>query len=223
MDLQELYRDIWRNSEKDIPISYIHKNIKDIEGDYYKPIIETLNNWDFNEPNLCSILSVQNGCGKSHLASGLLKLFVKYKVNEKIELLRKEPDNFTDDEIPNNIRENFKLKIGFIPERIFLRKIRDGYKEKYFSEQDLYNEYCRYNLLVLDDVFSSKETNQEFSRRAILDLINDRYEFYNRPTIITSNLTLQEIAGIDTRLSSRMNNSMLIQINTKLTDYRINH
>jgi hypothetical protein len=41
-----------------------------------------------------------------------------------------------------------------------------------------------------------------------------------KPTILTSNLSIKEIADIDTRIASRISNSMLIEISSKQDDYR---
>lgn len=204
----KIANEIWDKSIKDIPQAYISKRIQGLTGETYAPIKELFEKWDFKTPSVCAIISNQNGIGKSHLAASLLRLFVKNYVKENIDKLELE-----ETELP-------EFNLGFIPERIYLRKFRDGYKDKYFSEKDFYKSYCNFNCLILDDIFSSKETDNEFSRRIILDLINDRFEYYNRPTIITSNLNLQEIADIDTRIASRITNSMLIEITTKQTDYR---
>lgn len=208
---------IWRNSELDIPAMYISKSLNDLLGEEIKNIVETVKEWDFKNPLVCSIISVQNGVGKSHIASGLLRQFVKMYVTDNYSEIDKEYEEYEHKEY-----FNFKkFYLGFVPERIILREIRDAYKDKYKTEKDIYDKYCRYDLLVIDDIFSSKETgDKDFSRRTILDLINDRCEYRLKPTILTSNLSFDELVNIDTRIASRINNKMLIEIKTKLKDFR---
>lgn len=208
---------IWNNSLLDIPEMYKNKSLNDLQGEEIQNIIKTLESWDFQNPLVCSIISVQNGIGKSHIASGLLKRFIKSYVMKNYEQMNKEYEEF-------ERKEFFEFKsfnLGFVPERIILREIRDAYKDKYKTESDIFAKYCKYDLLVIDDIFSSKETgDKDFSRRTILDLINDRCEYKLRPTILTSNLDFSEFVNIDTRIASRINNEMLIEIKTKLKDFR---
>ena len=208
---------IWNNSELDIPVMYLNKNLNDLQGEEIKPIVETVKAWDFKNPLVCSIISVQNGVGKSHIASGLLRQFVKNYVTVNYDAINKEYEEYEHKEY----FEVRKFKLGFVPERIILREIRDTYKDKYKTESDIFDKYCTYDLLVIDDIFSSKETgDKDFSRRTILDLINDRCEYKMKPTVLTSNLSFDELVSIDTRIASRINNKMLIEIKTKLKDYR---
>lgn len=208
---------IWNNSLLDIPEMYKNKSLNDLQGEEIQNIIKTLESWDFQNPLVCSIISVQNGIGKSHIASGLLKRFIKSYVMKNYEQMNKEYEEF-------ERKEFFEFKtfnLGFVPERIILREIRDAYKDKYKTESDIFTKYCKYDLLVIDDIFSSKETgDKDFLRRTILDLINDRCEYKLRPTVLTSNLSFDEFVSIDTRIASRINNDMLIEIKTKLKDFR---
>lgn len=207
---------IWNNSVLDIPAMYLNKNLNELLGEEIKPIVETVKAWDFKNPLVCSIISVMNGIGKSHLASGLLRQFVKNYVTVNYETINKEYDDCDSKEY----FEFRKFYLGFVPERIILREIRDTYKDKYKTEQSIFDKYCKYDLLVIDDIFSNNEKDKEFQRRVILDLVNDRCEYKMKPTILTSNLSLNELANIDTRIASRINNKMLIEIKTKLKDYR---
>jgi DNA replication protein DnaC len=207
---------IWNNSVLDIPAMYLNKNLNELLGEEIKPIVETVKAWDFKNPLVCSIISVMNGIGKSHLASGLLRQFVKNYVTVNYETINKGYEEYEH-------KEYFEFKkfyLGFVPERIILREIRDTYKDKYKTEQSIFDKYCKYDLLVIDDIFSNNEKDKEFQRRVILDLVNDRCEYKMKPTILTSNLSLNELANIDTRIASRINNKMLIEIKTKLKDFR---
>jgi len=215
-NLQAICSVIWQQSTRSIPSLYRNMYLNNIKGDEYKPILEKIENWDFKDPPVFAIISKQNGIGKSHLASGMLKLFIKKYVIDNYDSVNKQY-------LESNQLQNFyqRFSFSFIPERMILREIRDSYKSKYKTESDIFDEYCKPTVLVIDDIFSSKETgDKDFTRRTILDLINDRAEYYLRPTILTSNLSLNEIADIDTRLASRIRNENLIEITTKLKDWR---
>lgn len=129
-NLIKISLNIWNNSRKNIPLVYYDKKIQDIQG--YEPIVNLLENWNFETPSICAILSNQNGIGKSHLASSTIRLFIKNYVKENYEKL--DSENF---ELP-------VFNLGFIPERVFLRELRDGYREKFFSETEFYKSFCNY-------------------------------------------------------------------------------
>jgi DNA replication protein DnaC len=207
---------IWNSSELDIPVMYLNKNLNDLQGEEIKPIVETVKAWGFKNPLVCSIISVQNGVGKSHIASGLLRQFIKNYVTVNYETINKEYEEYESKEY----FEFKKFHLGFVPERIILREIRDTYKDKYRTEQSIFDKYCRYDVLVIDDIFSNNEKDKEFQRRVILDIVNDRCEYKMKPTILTSNLSFEELVSIDTRIASRIRNKMLIEIKSKLKDFR---
>ena len=204
----------WSEAIKDVPLSYMNNSINNLQGELYKPIIEKCKNWDFKTPLVMSVISVQNGIGKSHIASSMLKLFISNYVKNNFE---KIDSDFKTSEY----YEVRKFKLAFVPERIIYREIRDSYKDKYKTESNIFEKYSRYDCLIIDDIFSNKETgDKDFSRRTILDIVNDRCEYTMKPTILTSNLSFNEFVNIDTRIASRINNSMLIEINSKLKDHR---
>lgn len=144
-----------------------------------------------------------------------LKREREYLINMKTQLF----DNGYYGSYPTFIR--YYNSRFFIPERKLLNEFKECMKfNNETSEEDVLKKYTRYDLLVIDDVFSSRESNYEFSRSKLLSILDERLYYTMKPTIITSNLTLDEIATIDTRIASRIDNSMLIQINSKQIDYR---
>lgn len=211
---------VWKKSN--IPLAYREKKLKDIEGEFYRPILDRIYKWDFSNPLICSIISVQNGIGKSHIAAGMLKEYIKKDLREKQNENEKMYQQYKEE---GYIRENefiYPAPVCFIPERKLLLEIRASYDDGYSNnELQIIEKYSNYSVLVIDDIFSSKEgKDKEFSRRTILNILDERCDYKMKPTILTGNLSLNEIADIDQRISSRINNSMLFEIKTKLDDFR---
>lgn len=203
----------WRGCK--IPIAYRDKKLSDIQGDY-KAIIDKLVNWDFKTPLVCSLISVQNGIGKSHLAICLLKEFIR---KEQTRLLEHNLNTYLNDD---GMYYRYTNNLMFVPSRKILLEIRSSYNTK-VTELEIVESYTKPAVLVIDDIFASKEGNdRDFERRTLLEIIDERSDYFLRPTILTGNLSLDEIANIDTRLASRMNNSMLIEIKKRMEDFRRN-
>ncbi len=212
--------EVWTNSL--IPNSFRDKKISGLQGEYIQKIANDIIKWDFKDPLICTILSVQNGIGKTHLAVCLLREYIKRKVienKEKNELIylniinNKDLYNWGDLLLPS--------PVCFVKEQKLLLEIRETYISKFVSEIDIIEKYSRYPVLVIDDIFSSNESgDKEFARRTLLNILDERTDNLSKPTILTGNFNLDEIADIDTRLSSRINNSMLFEIKTMLVDFR---
>lgn len=284
---------------KGIPTLYRGKGFRDLEGEKLIKIVEKCKTWDYQNPLICTIVSNQNGIGKTHLAAGILKNYIyrfylekedenykmhltrnkfaeeeikkaeleeeKYNkmkviykeefeklnevnkksyeysgegtylykedlsyrfkfIKEKIELMTKlKRDILLVDYEFDRMKFNIMNKtIQFIPERTLLMEYRESLNFKSNkTESDIIREYSRYDLLCIDDIFSSREGgNCEQARSVLLAILDERTTNTMKPTILTSNLTIEEIANIDTRLASRMRNSMLIEIASTMEDYR---
>ena len=155
--------------------------------------------------NLCSelankakdiLLCGKTGCGKTHLAVAML-------------LKRIEIDDYLDDSFPKTI-------FITVPELLF--EIRQTYNNKDIdrTEQDIVDKYSEAALLVLDDLGAEKATEWAEST---LYLIIDRRNRNKKWTIVTSNLTLQEIENtLGARIASRLSDMKVVNI--KLPDYR---
>jgi DNA replication protein DnaC len=84
-----------------------------------------------------------------------------------------------------------------------LMKLRDSFrKDAERSEADIIRQYSKANLVVLDDLGAEKTS--EFALQSLYIIIDKRYSEM-RPTIITSNLTVDEIAEkVGDRIASRI-------------------
>ena len=51
-------------------------------------------------------------------------------------------------------------------------------------------------------------------------IIDERNDWERKPTVITTNLDITEIAQIDTRIASRLCNGYIFNLNELTTDYR---
>lgn len=84
-------------------------------------------------------------------------------------------------------------------------------------EDDLIQEYTSTDLLILDDLGAEKSTEYSITT---LYLIIDRRDRSLKRTIITSNLSLQEISEkLDARIASRLSSMKIVNL-SKLPDYR---
>jgi len=72
-------------------------------------------------------------------------------------------------------------------------------------------------LLILDDLFASKATDHVHEE--IIHLINERYQ-WERPSILTSNKSIEEIADVDDRIASRLSEGLVLNFKSK-PDFRI--
>lgn len=121
------------------------------------------------------------GCGKSHAAACLM-----FK-----EMRTKDPSSFKEYVWSNVPRLLFALRQTYIS------------SEKRFEEALILQKLTTARLVCLDDFGAEKTT--DWSLQTLYLIINERYE-NKRATIITSNLSLDEIAERlgDDRLSSRI-------------------
>ena len=89
--------------------------------------------------------------------------------------------------------------------------IRDSYGNDSVSEAEVLADFVDAPLLVLDDLGTGSLSDHE--RRYTLEVLDSRLNA-NRPTIITSNLTIEQIRdAMDDRIASRLNTFKLISFN----------
>ena len=125
------------------------------------------------------------GAGKTHVAIGMLKHFVKLLPCENF----KEIDIFT------------KTQAIFITAPELLMKIRRCFSLNE-CEETIVNKYSNVPFLVLDDLGVEKTT--EWAHQTLYIILNNRYANYMQ-TIITSNLTIEEIGDkLGDRIASRI-------------------
>jgi len=100
-----------------------------------------------------------------------------------------------------------------------LMEIRATYNSKRpdaETEADVVNRYAGCGLLVLDDLGAEKVSDFSITT---LYLIIDRRNRELKPTVVTTNLTLEQIgAQIDERIASRLSEMKIVQI--AMPDYR---
>ncbi len=110
----------------------------------------------------------------------------------------------------------------FLPAAELLLEIKESWRREENlmaeSEKDLLDRYAQTPLLVLDDLGAEKIS--DWSRQTFYLLIDRRYREIKQ-TIITSNLTHDQLAGqLDDRIASRIC-EMGVVIDTGKKDWRV--
>jgi len=198
-----------------------------ISGDF-KKYVDKVKDWDFENPNTAGIISIQNGIGKTHLATCILKKFIRENLEKEFDRMIIACNDRDDDEIKSindflypgsfsNVR--FK-QYDILSEKKLSLEIQDTFNQTGYhkTQKDILDSYCKADFLIMDDLFSTKQN--DFARQNIFYILDERSEWKNKPTFITSNLSLSEIADIDTRIADRIRNSMLFQVKEKMESFR---
>lgn len=147
--------------------------------------------------------SEETGTGKSHCAATVLNSYLIYQLRE---IAKNRGDIFPEEPLGY-----------FIDYAYLINMLRDRYKDGYTP--DAINHSLVAPLLVLDDVGSGKMS--DYAREQTNILINNRYS-KNLSTIITSNLSLDELASdelLGRRVVSRIRDGAII-IGFNYTDRR---
>jgi DNA replication protein DnaC len=128
------------------------------------------------------------GVGKSHIACALLRRFI----------CRKR-----------------KVAVKRISFEMLCLKLRGTFTGKEISELDILSPLLTCDLLVLEDLGTSKSigvSESDFSLRTVLALIDSRIENC-LPTIVTTNKSLENLAAsFDDRIASRLSGFKIIKI-----------
>lgn len=138
------------------------------------------------------VLSGPSGCGKTHLAVGIMRSMVQ--------------------------AGSLGYTGGrFITASELLMEIRGTYNgDKFVNEADLVECFGNVDFLVLDDLGAEKATEWAI---ATLYLIIDRRYREMKPTIVTTNLSVDDIASyLSPRIASRLAGGKVIEI--KMPDWR---
>ena len=142
----------------------------------------------------------KTGCGKTHLAVAIIRELVKRAWVHEIRFI-------TAPELLLEIRATF---------RPASRKYDDGGRCEADTEQDVLDKYSKCDLLILDDLGAEKVS--DFTIQSLY-LVIDRRNREMRPTIVTTNLSLEEIETlIDARMASRLSDMKVIKLT--MPDYR---
>jgi hypothetical protein len=102
-----------------------------------------------------------------------------------------------------------KASIRFKRAAQLFQAIRDSYGQEDVSEEEILGDYIKPRFLVLDDLGAGSLSDHE--RRYTLEVIDRRLNA-ERPTVITTNLTLKEISErMDERIASRLSGYTLLK------------
>ena len=143
----------------------------------------------------------KTGCGKTHLAIAIIRELVR-------RALVYAPTFITAPELLLEIRNTFNKPI----------KTHDSYDGQVEpkTESDIIDRYSKCEILVLDDLGSEKVS--DFTIQSLY-LVIDRRNRELMPTIVTTNLSLEEIeTQIDARMASRLADMKVVKLT--MPDYR---
>lgn len=177
-----------------IPSLYKNCKFDDLKGNNgYLSQVNKIKDWKYSDPSLLSMLSRKNGVGKTHIAWCLTLRYFFF--NSK-----------------------FNSERCFFKEYEILNLIKSTYDDNgVLNEEQQKKAFIKKPILVIDDLFRTKRNDWALS--VMFEIIDARLDWL-RPTIITSNLTLEEIHDLDSSIASRINNSMLFQFEGDLKDWR---
>lgn len=158
--------------------------------------------WDFYSYPSVTLMSKHNGIGKTFIAVLLYKKFI----GENLKILLEK----------NPYLQNYECNF-FYNEADIYAEIFSAINNKEDTEEVI-NKFIRMPFLVIDDLFSSKEN--EFARSTMLRIINKRIDWERRPTVITTNLNVNEIQEIDSRIVSRLFDGLIYDFKDFNNDFR---
>ncbi len=137
-------------------------------------------------------LSGPVGVGKTFAA-------IQSAVEYMCETEQTTPDNWTGEPRALKIHE-YRQHMRFITTTQLLLDIRKTFQGEGPSESEIVSNLSRYRILVLDDFGTEKQS--DWADSMLYLIINNRINDC-KPTIITSNLSIKEIAKVNPRLASR--------------------
>ena len=115
-----------------IPENWRSRKFTDIKDSVMKPISENLKEWDFKTPTIAGIISVQNGIGKTHLATCVWKKYIHSYIENKIDYYinkYNEGDEYAIREfLSSDLRLNEKLL--FLSEKKLALTIQETFNSK---------------------------------------------------------------------------------------------
>lgn len=208
---------------KILPEHWRDRNFSMVTNETLKIVCDKLKQWDFKTPIISSLISKQNGIGKSFIGTCLIRKYFYDRIAPDFDEYFVEWNEheagmyYGDGKV--FLRNTYYHEVSILDDKKLHMEIQETFaKKKTDSQKNILDKYVGYKFLVIDDMFSNR--SNEFARQNILYVIDERTEYLNRPTFITSNLTIDEIADIDTRIADRINNSMLFQIDKPIESYR---
>ena len=205
-------------SLKDIPADWHNRTFADFDNTELKQTADKLKQWDFKNPNTAGIISQMNGIGKTHLATCIYKKYIYENFEKQFDKIVIDHSEDVLDNLQDWIYWNHDFNILFLSEKKLALIIQETFNQKSKTQLDVLEYYCNLDFLIIDDCFAMKQN--EFARQNIFYIIDERTEWKNKPTFITSNLSLSEIADIDTRIADRIRTSYLFQIKDKINSFR---
>lgn len=199
-----------------LPAHWINRSFRHFENTELKTEAEKLFSWNFKNPIIAGMLSALNGIGKTYLAGCIMKKYIYERLLINFDKKNIEADNI--EQVNEWLNEIINLNVCFLSEKKLALEIQESFDIKKLSQLQIIEKYCNYDFLIIDDLFSMKQN--EFARQNVFYIIDERIDYKQNPTFITSNLLLNEIADIDTRIADRLRSNLLFQITKNIESFR---
>jgi len=198
---------------KGIPKRYLRYSFDNFKGG--EAIKNICRQFSSEYPETDSLLFTgDTGCGKTHLAMATFRdLIVNGKVGGSGYSTDFDQTHYYEN--LDGVESRPDVCFTTVPELLLelRRTFKDGSKE---SEESVIGKYAKVKLLILDDLGSEKAS--EFAIQSLYLLI-DRRNRDLKPTIVTTNLSLNEIEDrLNGRIASRLAEMKIIKIN--MPDHR---
>ena len=198
-----------------IPTKFLDKSLEDFGGfdtikkvcmdyvmDFDREIREDGTYGKYLKQRGSILFSGKTGCGKTHLAVAILREIIKRRFVYDCDFYF-----ITAPELLLEIRATFKPHA---------KKYDDFGHCAADTEQDVLDKYSKCELLILDDLGAEKVS--DFTIQSLY-LVIDRRNREMMPTIVTTNLSLEEIeTQIDARMASRLADMKVVKLT--MPDYR---
>ncbi len=194
-------------TDQNIPKKWHTKKFSDLQGDEkYLAFVKRISEMDIlNYKGIITFAGANSGIGKTHLAVCLYKKWISESYLK----------NVMQDENKKHATSHL-----FVKEKTIFYELMEVYSgmQKNKSELEIIESYCKPPILVIDDLFSNREN--EMARRVILDILDERSDWNDLITIITTNKTMDDIKKIDNRIASRMENKYCFELQSQTKNYR---
>ena len=125
------------------------------------------------------------------------------------------------------LKQDLNKTLRFVKYPTLLQQIRATYNqnentESFTNEKQIIDKYINTDLTVIDEI--GIEKNTEFTMKILYEIVDTRFEFKNKPTILISNLSMDDLKDYMKKHHGRLYSRVFAKQNTLMNfqweDYR---